>query len=127
GFRVEGHDRHPVYVRLAPNRTTLLVGCDESVAGLFRCINLYAYHALLEAIASIAMSNWQRPENPPTSWSGIHQWARSRTMFALGSRVYQQWQRLLALVPETRRAVTRAVFAATFSSKTQGCEAWDEL
>jgi hypothetical protein len=131
GFCVEGRDRCPVFVRLSADRTHLLVaGTREAVTipgGNALQSSLYGYYRLLESIALIAMQDWQRPPNPPSSWSGIQQWAIGRTKRALHFRgVYQQWQRLLFLVPEQQRAVAKAVFAATFDSKL-GCEIWSEV
>jgi hypothetical protein len=132
GFCVEGRDRRPVFVRLSPEKTHLLIAeTREAVStpdsNALQC-SLYGYYRLLESIASIAMRGWQRPSNPPSRWSGVQQWAIGRTKKALHFRgVYQQWQRLLALVPERQRTVAKAVFSATFDSSRLGCEVWPEI
>lgn len=121
GFHVEGMDRRPVFVCLSPDRTHFLI-CDEqedanvSQENPLLC-SLYGYYHLIDTIAGIAMQDWKRPAESPSPWGGIQQWAISRTKRALHFRgVYQQWQRLLALVPEPQRSVTKAVFSATFDS-----------
>ncbi len=137
GFRIEGRDRVSVYVRLSPYKTSLLIGrsLDEinaseqgSLSRFPSACGLYGYYRLLDIIARVTMSQWQRPPNPTNDWSGIKEWSISRTKQALHFRgVYQQWQRLLSLVPEPQKSVAKAVFAATFDGSQRGCETWPEL
>jgi hypothetical protein len=140
GFRVEGRDRRPAFVRLAPgNMAFLIAGEPEAFNGYdeeggyftnaegYSC-SLYGYHRLLETLAALVMQGWERPSQPPNEWSGIGGWALGRTKRALHFRgVYQEWQRLLGLVPETQRALSKAVFAATFDARRLGCETWPDL
>ncbi len=141
GFWVEGRERHPVYVALSPSRTLLLVGesreavcCYDERAGrhqaacCFPC-GLYQYYHLLEAIASMTMQDWQPPADAG-NWgeNAVRIWAMERTTRAMHRRgVYEQWQRLLSLVPEHKRLVSKAVFAATFDRKGLGAETWPEV
>ena len=140
GFRVEGRERCPVFVRLSPGKTTLLITSEagtldtyDEEAGYFHSgtgyiCGLFGYYRLLETLAALAMRNWNRPDTAPNEWSGVYQWALGRTKRALHFRgVYSEWQRLLALVPDQKRSLARAVFAATFEAGRPGCETWPEL
>lgn len=126
GFHVEGANRHPVFVRLSPQRTALLVG-SQRYQDSYCPYQLFAFRALLDAVVEILLRDWVRPADHPNDWSGVHAWVRAQTGRALNHRIHQQWQRLLAVVPEAQRDVARAVFAATFPSTQFGCEAWPEL
>ncbi len=135
GFRVEGRDRDPVSVHLAPSKTFLLVeippleqnGSDAGTAWTTQC-SLFGYVRLLNLIAQGTMQHWQRPGGHRGIWNGAYEWALSHTRRALHYRgVYQQWQRLLTLVPSPQREVIKATFAATFDSHRLGSETWPEI
>ena len=140
GFRVEGRDRCPAFVRLSPGKTILLITSDagtldlyDEEAGYFHSgigyiCGLYGYYRLLETLAAFVMHDWKRPDHTPNEWSGVYQWAIGRTKRALHFRgVYSEWRRLLALVPDPQRSLSRAVFAATFDASRPGCETWPEI
>jgi hypothetical protein len=126
GFLVEGRERVPVRVALSASRTSLLITDDTK--NYADEVGVYAYRPLLSGIASRVMGQWSQPADRPESpWSGMSTWAVSQTRKALSARVFQQWQRLLAAVPEQVRLVAKATFAATGNDSTLGCEAWHEL
>jgi len=137
GFRVEGRDRCPAFVRLSPGKTVLLITSDPGTldlydeeegyfhSGIGYTCGLYGYYRLLDTLAAFVMHDWKRPHHTPNEWSGIYQWATGRTKRALHFRgVYSEWQRLIALVPDPQRSLSRAVFAATFDASRPGCETW---
>lgn len=124
GFRIEGQDRAPAEVHLSPTRTTLeIVGGD--LIEHRGSVGLYAYPNLLTQVCWCLMQNWERPPQA-RAWVGAEQWARTQTAKAISYRVYGQWQRLLSQVPEPKRLVAKAVFAATFSPHS-GCETMEDL
>lgn len=130
GFRVEGGDgRCPVLIHLHPTFWSVR-GQPEDDAYLYTyTYGLVSFRSLLNGIAGRLMETWNPPQGRTSTWGGIYAWAISRTSAAIGSRVYTQWRRLLATVPEDVLRVSRAVFAATFDSASGslGCESWEEL
>jgi hypothetical protein len=125
GFRIEGHERSPVAVRLSPNKTYLFIYDGDYPSRLLASLNMYAYPVLRDTIVDTLMEQWKPVHE--TRWNGILQWAKDQTRKALQKHIYAQWQRLLSLVPETKRQVAKAVFAATFDFRQQGCETWEEI
>lgn len=125
GFRIEGHERVPVAVRLSPNKTYLFIYDGDYPSRLLASLNIYAYPVLRDTIIDTLMEQWEPARK--TRWNKIHQWAKDQTRKALQKHIYAQWQRLLSFVPETKRQVAKAVFAATFDFRVPGCETWDEI
>lgn len=120
GFRVEGMDRTPVTVRLAP---TYLEASFQGERDPYRWpdgrrrrrFGFYSYYDLSAYVAEGLMAHWQRPERDDTpDWPGVRGWAVKQTAKAIGKRVHAQWKRLLDKVHPDVLAVQRAVFAATF-------------
>lgn len=126
GFRIEGRERNPVEVRLSPNHTFIVISDGNDSSCVYASINMYAYPRLLKVVVNVLMQDWVPPVGK-AYWSGAFQWAISKAEHGLHYAIYPQWQRLLALVPEQKRLVSKSVFAATFDFNHQGGETWDEI
>jgi len=127
GFHIEGIDRHPVYVRLAPQKTAILVGSQLDQTR-YTAYSLFAYRAILAHIVNILLEDWTGKPSPIShDWAGARRWAESRAARTLNRRIHPHWRRLHTLVPTDKLDVARAVFAATFQTYTFGCEAMPEL
>jgi hypothetical protein len=75
--------------------------------------SLIAYPALVDGVVRRLMANWSPPEGKRSDW-GVRQWALSQTKRALASRIYAEWQRLLARACPRVAAAQKAVFAASY-------------
>ena len=131
GFRVEGGEgRCPVAVSLHSTYWSVTGIREGEVPPSYTyTYGLVAFRSLLHGIASRLMESWNPPLDGGQGWGGIYEWALGRTSAAIGRRVYAEWKRLLATVPQDAVKVSRAVFAATFDglSDSLGCESWEEL
>src|SRR6266700_3091627 len=73
GFHVEGVERHPVYVRLSPTQTAILVGSQQN-QDMATAYQPYAFHAILKNIAKILLWDWVPPADRPHYWANVSRW-----------------------------------------------------
>jgi hypothetical protein len=114
-FLIEGDERVPVCVTIGKTGFYIERAGERQLRLFpeFPDTSLIAYRALVDGIVQRLMSDWSPPEGKRSGW-GVHQWALAQTKRAIASRIYAEWQRLIAKACPQVVAAQKAVFAASY-------------